>query len=99
VVGPVPTEDAAPPVDPWAALTEIPDDLMTPEAIVAEIKRRMPLLAINTRHIHALARKHGITRVPIAGGVTGYSAGKIADAIAGGRGLPEPAPVEEEPEV
>ncbi len=78
-----------PKADPFAVLADIPDDLMTPEQIVAEISKRTPL-PITTRHVHAIAKRHAVRRGKV-GGVMGYSAGDIADALARDNGLLPPA--------
>jgi hypothetical protein len=84
----------SPAPDPFAILADIPDDLMTPADIVALIQQRTRL-AITTRQVHALAKKHR-ARSGRVGGAMGYSAGDIADAIARDNGALPPA--EELPE-
>lgn len=94
---PAPAAPIEPKANPFAVLAEIPDDLMTPEQIVAEIKLRTPL-PITTRHVHAIAKKHAVRRGKISG-VTGYSAGDVATALARDNGLLPPAAEVDEPVV
>lgn len=81
-------------------LAEIPDDLMSPTNIAAEIKRRTNL-DVSTQRIHKLADRHKVGRGNV-GGAMGYSFLGIREALAKENGLELPgetvsvAPVDDE---